>query len=237
MILFSKMQGTGNDFVVINCLNQYFNYSINTLAKFLCNINLGIGADGVIYIFRSNIADFKMRIFNNDGTEAEMCGNGIRCMAKYLYEKNVTTKKEFRIETLSGIKNIKLNTENKTVISVKVNMGLPYFESNRIPAYLPKEDIGKTFHTVGINIDDEEYKFDLVSLGNPHAVCFVNDLSKINIEYIGSIVENYKYFPNKINVEFVQIIDRNNIKVKVWERGVRKNYFMWYRCLCISCMQ
>jgi diaminopimelate epimerase len=104
MILFSKMQGTGNDFVVINCLNQYFNYSLNSLAKFICNRNFGVGADGVIYIFKSNIADFKMRIFNSDGSEAEMCGNGIRCMAKYLYEKTATTKTEFKIETLARSK-------------------------------------------------------------------------------------------------------------------------------------
>jgi diaminopimelate epimerase len=104
MILFSKMQGIGNDFVVINCLNQYFNYSLNSLAKFICNRNFGVGADGVIYIFRSSVADFKMRIFNSDGSEAEMCGNGIRCMAKYLYEKTITTKTEFKIETLARSK-------------------------------------------------------------------------------------------------------------------------------------
>ena len=104
MILFSKMQGLGNDFVVINCLNQYFNYSLNSLAKFICNRNFCIGADGVIYIFRSSVADFKMRIFNQDGSEAEMCGNGIRCVAKYLYEKSITTKTEIKIETLSRYK-------------------------------------------------------------------------------------------------------------------------------------
>lgn len=236
MILFSKMQGTGNDFVVINCLNQYFNYSLSTLAKYLCNRNFGIGADGVIYIFKSTNADFKMRIFNSDGTEAEMCGNGIRCLGKYLYEKSITTKTDIRIETLSGIKELKLVVENKTVIGIKVNMGMPFFESQRIPAYLPKEESSKKYHSVDIEIDEKKYKFDLVSMGNPHAVCFTENIEEIDVSKIGEIVENYKYFPNKINVEFVQIIDKNNIRVKVWERGARKYYFMWYRCMCISCM-
>lgn len=131
MILFSKMQGTGNDFIVINCINQYFNYNLGNFSNFLCNRNFGIGADGVIYVFRSNQADFKMRIFNKDGSEAEMCGNGIRVLGKFLYEKDITTKTNLRIETLAGIKEITLLTENKTVISVKVNMGLPYFEARK----------------------------------------------------------------------------------------------------------
>lgn len=234
MILFSKMQGTGNDFVVINCLNQYFNYSLNQLAKFVCNRNFCVGADGVIYIFRSTKADFKMRIFNQDGSEAEMCGNGIRCMAKYLYEKCITTKTQIKIETLSGIKEVELKLENKTVVGVRVNMGIPYFEANKIPVYLPKEEKVKRFHTVQIEIDKINYKFDLVSMGNPHAVCFVEDLSKIDVCKIGQIVENYKYFPNKTNVEFAQVINRQNIKVKVWERGVRKYYCLWYRSMWSS---
>lgn len=131
MILFSKMQGTGNDFIVINCLNQFFNYNLGNLASFLCNRNFGVGADGVIYVFKSSQADFKMRIFNKDGSEAEMCGNGIRVLGKFLYEKSLTTKKNLKIETLAGIKTINLFTENKTVISVKVNMGIPYFEARK----------------------------------------------------------------------------------------------------------
>ncbi|MBR2289286.1 MAG: diaminopimelate epimerase [Clostridia bacterium] len=222
MILFSKMQGTGNDFVVINCLNQYFNYHLGSLANFLCNRNFGIGADGVIYLFQSSSADFKMRIFNKDGSEAEMCGNGIRVLGKFLYEKSITTKTEIRIETLAGIKTIELMVENKTVVNVRVNMGIPYFEASRIPAYLPREEMAKTYHTISIEVEKENYDFDLVSMGNPHAVCFVEDLAKINIEKIGAFVETYKYFPSKTNVEFVQVVDRNNLKVKVWERGVGK---------------
>lgn len=222
MILFSKMQGTGNDFIVINCLNQYFNYNLGNLANFLCNRNFGIGADGVIYVFKSNIADFKMRIFNKDGSEAEMCGNGIRILGKFLYEKSITTKSFLKIETLSGIKEINLVIENKMVVNVKVNMGIPYFEALKIPVYLPKEEMSKPYHAIEIEFENEKYSFDLISIGNPHAVCFVQDVSKINIDKIGPFVETYKYFPNRINVEFAQVIDRNNLKLKVWERGVGK---------------
>ena len=220
MLLFSKMQGTGNDFVVINCLNQFFNYNLNVLSKFLCNRNFGVGADGVIYIFQSSSADYKMRIFNSDGSEAEMCGNGIRCVGKYLYEKSITTKTELKIETLAGNKDIELNLQNKNVIGVKVQMGKPCFELEKIPAYLPKNAQIKEPCEVNIKIDENEYIFNLVSMGNPHAVCFVDDLGKIDISKVGPKVENYKYFPTKTNVEFAQIIDRNNLKIKVWERGV-----------------
>lgn len=184
MLLFSKMQGTGNDFIVINCLNQYFNYSFSILSKYLCNRNFGIGADGVIYLFRGKNADFKMRIFNNDGSEAEMCGNGIRCLGKYIYEKNITTKTNFTIETLAGVKEINLIVQNRIVVGVKVNMGIPMFEPERLPAYLPKEEKIQEYHTAKIKIDGEEYTFNLVSIGNPHAVCFVDNLAEENINKI-----------------------------------------------------
>lgn len=220
MILFSKMQGTGNDFIIINCMKQYFNYSLNILAKYLCNRNFGIGGDGVIYLFKSYKADCKMRIFNSDGSEAEMCGNGIRCVAKYLYEKDMINKKNICIETKQEVKNIELILENKKIIKVKVNMSSPIFEPNKIPVFLPKENLKSGIHSVKIKIDNIEYTLYLVSFGNPHAVCFVNNLDNININKVGKIIENYKYFPNKINIELVQIIDRKNIKIKVWERGV-----------------
>ena len=181
MLLFSKMQGTGNDFVVINCLNQFFNYNLNILSKFLCNRNFGIGADGVIYIFQSTSADYKMRIFNSDGSEAEMCGNGIRCLGKFLYEKNVTTKTELKIETLAGIKDINLNLQNNNVIGVRVGMGRPNFEPEKIPVFLPKATPIKEPCEVKIKVDNADYNFNLVSIGNPHAVCFVKDLNKINV--------------------------------------------------------
>ena len=204
MFSFCKMHGTGNDFVLIDCIENEFEYSLPILAEYLCNRHYGVGADGIILIYESEVTDFKMRIFNADGTEAEMCGNGIRCFAKYVFEKNKTDKTEFSIETLTGIKKVKLNLENKKVMSVEVNMGEPVIANIK---YM-------------IEIDKTHYLLYPISMGNPHAICFVKDVENFAVEKIGPILENYKYFPNKTNVEFVQIIDKQNIKVRVWERGV-----------------
>lgn len=204
MFSFCKMQGTGNDFVVINCIQNEFEYSLPVLAEFLCNRHIGVGADGIILIYESKIADFKMRIFNSDGTEAEMCGNGIRCFAKYVFEKNMTDKTEFSIETLAGIKKVKLELENQKVMSVRVNMGEPEIDNIK---YI-------------IEIEEKQYQVHPIGMGNPHAVCFVKNVDEFPVKKIGPILENYKYFPNKTNVEFVEILDGKNIKVRVWERGV-----------------
>lgn len=220
MILFTKMQGTGNDFIIVNCIEQYFKYSLDVLSKYLCDRNFGIGGNGVIYLFKSYKADCKMRIFNSDGTEAEMCGNGIRCVAKYLYEKGIVTKNNIKIETKIDVKNVELILENRKLAKIKVKMSLPIFELNKIPVFLPKENSSSEIHSAKIIIDNIEYFLYFVSFDNPHAVCFINNLEKINVSKVGKIIENYKYFPNKINVEFVQIIDRKNIKIKIWERGV-----------------
>ncbi len=219
MIFFTKMHGTGNDFILINCLKQKFNYSYSVFSKFLCNRNIGVGADGIIYIYSSKIADYKIRIFNSDGTEAEMCGNGIRCVGKYIYE-NIEQKEKLKIETNAGIKNLSLLIQNNKVKNVSVELGKIILEPNRIPVYLPKELIKKDINNVKIKIDKEEFKLYLVSIGNPHAVCFVENINSIDIKKYGSIIENYKYFPNKTNVEFVQIIDKKSIAIRVWERGV-----------------
>lgn len=204
MFYFCKMHGTGNDFVIIDCINKKFEYSLPIMAKYLCDRHYGVGADGIILIYESQVADFKMRIMNKDGTEAEMCGNGIRCFAKYVFEKGKIYKTEFSIETLAGIKNVKLNIENKKVISVEVNMGEPV--------------IGNIKYM--LEIDKRQYLLYPISMGNPHAICFVKDVEKLELEKIGPIIENYKYFPNKTNVEFVQIISEKKIKIRVWERGV-----------------
>ena len=204
MFSFCKMQGTGNDFVLIDCTENQFEYSLPVLAEYLCNRHYGIGADGIILIDKSDIADFKMRIFNHDGTEAEMCGNGIRCFAKYVFEKDKIDKTEFSIETLAGIKKVKLELENKKVVSVTVNMGEPVLENLK---YI-------------IEINEKQYQVHPISMGNPHAVCFVKNVDEFDVAKIGPILENYKYFPNKTNVEFVEILDKKNIKLRVWERGV-----------------
>ncbi len=204
MFSFYKMQGTGNDFVLIDCLDNQFEYSLPVLAKYLCDRHYGVGADGIILVEESSTADFKMRIFNHDGTEAEMCGNGIRCLAKYVFEKNKIEKTEFSIETLAGIKSVKLELEGEKVISVTVNMG----------------EVVLDYLKYIIEIDGKQFQVYPISMGNPHAVVFVKNVEEVEVEKIGPILENYKYFPNKTNVEFVQILDRKNIKVRVWERGV-----------------
>ena len=220
MILFTKMQGTGNDFIIVNCIEQYFKYNLDILSKYLCDRNFGIGGNGVIYLFKSYKADCKIRIFNSDGTEAEMCGNGIRCVGKYLYEKGIVSKNNIKIETKIGIKNIELILENRKLVKIKVKMSSPIFEPKKIPVFLHKESLNNGIYNAKIIIDNIEYFLYFVSFGNPHAVCFLNNLENINVRKVGKIIENYKYFPNKTNVEFVQIIDRKNIKIKVWERGV-----------------
>lgn len=204
MFSFCKMHGIGNDFVLIDCMENKFDYRLDVLAEYLCDRNYGVGADGVILMDESKVADFKMRIFNQDGTEAEMCGNGIRCFAKYVFEKNKTDKTEFSIETLAGIKEIKLELENQKVMGITVNMGKPEIDNIK---YI-------------IEVDEKQYQVHPIGMGNPHAVCFVKNVDEFDVEKIGPILENYKYFPNKTNVEFVEILDDENIKVRVWERGV-----------------
>lgn len=219
MISFFKMQATGNDFIIINCITEKFRYSLSNLTEFLCNRKFGVGADGVIFLYPGKKCKFKMRIFNSDGSEAEMCGNGIRCLAKYLFENELIDKTEFEIETYAGIKKIELIVENKKVIGVKVDMGKPIFEYNRIPVIFPNI-LNKELENIKIQINKKIYEVFVISMGNPHAVCFVDNLEEIELEELGPIIENYRYFPNKTNVEFVQILDRNRIKILVWERGV-----------------
>lgn len=204
MFSFCKMQATGNDFVIVDCTENEFEYSLPVLTKFLCDRHYGVGADGTIFLEKSETADFKMRIFNHDGTEAEMCGNGIRCLAKYIFDKQKIQENQFSIETLAGIKNVKLELENQTVLSITVNMG----------------EIEMEHLKYVIEIEEKNYEIYPILIGNPHVVCFVEDVENFEVEKIGPILENYKYFPNRTNVEFVQILDNENIKVRVWERGV-----------------
>lgn len=235
MISFCKMQATGNDFIIIDLFKENFRYTYYNLSKFLCNRKFGVGADGVIFIDKSKVAEFKMRIFNQDGTEAEMCGNGIRALAKYAYEEGITDKKEFLIETLAGNKFVELIIENKTVIGVKVEIGNPIFEYNKIPVIFPNI-IDKELESVKINYFNKEYEFFPISMGNPHAVCFVEKLEEVNLEEIGPVVENYKYFPKKTNVEFVEVINKSKVKVLVWERGVGRTLSCGTGACAVSCI-
>lgn len=214
IIDFTKMQGIGNDYIYINCIDKEYEKIIENVSK-LSNRNFGIGSDGVILILKSNIADFKMRIFNSDGTEAKMCGNGIRCVGKFLYDKGITKKEELSIETLSGIKKLKLDVKNEEVVNVQVDMGIPCFKPKEIP-------VTGDSNKIKIQIDSEELELICVSIGNPHAVAIVENADNINIEKYGPIVETNMNFPERTNVEFVEILDNQNIKMRVWERGAKE---------------
>lgn len=220
MFFFSKMQATGNDFIVVNNLENEFQYSFKLLSKYLCDRHFGVGADGVLILDKGNKADYKMRIFNYDGTEAEMCGNGIRCFAKYLYEKKIVKDSEFVIETLSGIKKVKLEIEGNTVVLVEVDMSEPSFNFNEIGVYYENNAIDTYNEEKFKGIQINEFTVFPISMGNPHCVCFVDNVDEIDIEKTGKLIENYKYFSNKTNVEFVEIKNNSTIKVRVWERGV-----------------
>lgn len=220
MIKFTKMHGLGNDFICIN-YDDVGKYNLKILSKFICDRHFGIGADGLILLTSSKIADCKMRIFNSDGTEAEMCGNGIRCLAKYIYEKNIIRKEKIKIETLAGIKNVEYHLENGKIMSVSVNMGIPQIELNKLPVYVPRNyKYQENKCKLLIKVPDRELIGFFLSVGNPHTVIEMKDIKNCPIQKYGKIVENYKYFPQKTNVEFVEIIDENNIRVRVWERGV-----------------
>lgn len=225
MIKFTKMQGLGNDYVYIDAIHQNIK-SPSSLAKFISNRNFGIGSDGLILICKSDVADFKMRMFNQDGSEAEMCGNGIRCVGKFVYDKGLTKKTNITVETLAGIKKLELHikTQNQKelqnikigeVQSVKVNMGEPILNPEEIPV------IATEIPVKNLKIDalGKKFKFTCVSMGNPHAVTIVDNVQKFDVEKYGKLIEIAKFFPNKTNVEFVQIIDKQNLRMRVWERG------------------
>lgn len=212
VIEFTKMQGLGNDYIYIDSINRQYENIIECIPK-LCNRNFGIGSDGVILILESKVADFKMKMFNADGTEAGMCGNGIRCVGKFLYDKGRTKKTELSIETLSGIKHLVLSIgKDNKVAKVQVDMGKPSLEPKKIPVI--SEDNRKE-----VIINNETINLKCVSMGNPHAIIVVDSVDNINIEKFGPIIENDPSFPEKTNVEFIEILDDKNIKMRVWERG------------------
>ena len=223
MLNFTKMTGLGNDYIYIDCTDGTKIKNIKELTQKLSDRHFGVGSDGLILIYNSDNdnADYKMRIFNSDGTEAEMCGNGIRCVAKLIHDKNLSKKDKISIETLSGIKKVKLlEDENGKCNEVIVDMGEPIFQDKNIP-YSVYEPFNKD---LDIDVNEEKMRFTVVSMGNPHAITFVENIDDLNIEKYGPIIEKNPIFPNKTNVEFVEIIDKNNIKVRVWERGVGETF-------------
>ncbi|MBE3144588.1 MAG: diaminopimelate epimerase [Planctomycetes bacterium] len=212
---FWKMHGLGNDYVVIDNRDQKIgDKQAAELAKKLCERRFSVGADGLLLFCNSAVADVKMRIFNSDGSEAEMCGNGIRCFAKYCYENGIVKKNEFPIETLSGIKHVWLTVKDTEVKTVKVDMGAPNWERASLPM------LGEgTCISEALEIDEEVYKVTCLSMGNPHCVIFVDKVDEFPVEYVGPMVENHPSFPKRTNVGFVQVLNKNELKVRVWERG------------------
>lgn len=219
-MMFFKMQGLGNDYVYIDCTEKKEPIDVKSLSRKLSDRHFGIGSDGLILLCRSKIADLKMRMFNKDGTEAQMCGNGIRCVAKLAYELGIIEGETTTIETLSGIKKLKLNIIKGKVKNVEVDMGEPILIPEKIPIIEDESvEIEDGKIKTKFRVNEDNFEFTCVSIGNPHAVTFVKDLSKIEINKYGPIFENLSIFPEKTNVEFVEIIDRDNIKMRVWERG------------------
>jgi len=217
---FVKMHGLGNDFILIDCLSKPLGDSsfLSYLAKKLCNRNFGIGADGLMLILPSSKADLRMRIFNYDGSEAQMCGNGIRCFAKYAYENKLISKNKFTVETLAGIITPELIFKDKEISGIKVDMGIPKLKRREIP--MEGED-APTVVDETLKIDSKYiFKITCVSMGNPHCIIFVNNVQSIPVNEIGPKIENYPLFPEKTNIEFIQILNKQEINFRVWERGV-----------------
>lgn len=215
MIKFTKMHGLGNDYVYIDCTEEQKIKNISSLAQFISNRHFGVGSDGLILICKSDIADFKMRMFNYDGTEAEMCGNGIRCVGKFVYDKGLTKKDNITVETLAGIKKLKFNIKEGNVETVEVDMEEPILEPDKIPV-ISEEAIVKNLK---IKARENEFKFTCVSMGNPHAITIVDNTKDFNIEKYGPVLEKDEHFPRRANIEFIELVDKNNIKMRVWERG------------------
>lgn len=211
---FTKMQGIGNDYVYISALDQEVGDPA-ALARQISDRHFGIGSDGLVLIRPSSAADFMMDMYNSDGSRGKMCGNAIRCVAKYVYERGLSNKKNLTIETLSGIKTLSLQVSGGIVTSVTVNMGRPVFEVEQIPVrWNDRKLIDEPIAVAG-----RLYKLTCVSMGNPHAVTFVDQVESLDLIRLGPAFENHSLFPDRINTEFVQVIDRKNLRMRVWERG------------------
>jgi len=210
------MHGLGNDYILIdNRDGKIREDDLVNLAQELCKRRFSVGADGLLLLYDSSVADVKMRIFNADGSEAEMCGNGIRCFAKFCYENRIVDKTELRIETLAGIKRTWLKIEDGKVRAVTVDMEKPVLERERIPILGKGRFIDEEFE-----VDGARFKATCLSVGNPHCVIFLGDVDNFPVGTFGPKIENHRLFPKRINVEFVQVLKRGELRVRVWERGV-----------------
>ncbi|HCT65148.1 MAG TPA: diaminopimelate epimerase [Lachnospiraceae bacterium] len=216
---FTKMQGCGNDYVYINCFEETVE-NPNELAISMSERHFGVGSDGLVLICPADDADFRMRMFNSDGSEAEMCGNAIRCVGKYVYDRGLTAKTTISVITLAGLKILELNLKDGVVDTVRVDMGEPILEAAQIPVVSEKQPvIGEEIKAL-----DKTFNFTCVSMGNPHAVTYVDDVKNFQVEKYGSVIEIDNHFPRKVNVEFVEKISDNYLKMRVWERGAGETW-------------
>lgn len=211
---FTKMHGIGNDYVYVNCFEEKIE-NPSQAARIISDRHFGVGSDGLVLIQPADKADFFMAMYNPDGSQAEMCGNAIRCVGKYVYDFGLTDKKRVTIDTLAGIKVLDLTVENDRVSLVRVNMGQPILEPQRIPVLYE----GETCIQKPIMVDGQEYRVTCVSMGNPHAVVYMDDVEQLELEKMGPLFEAHEKFPARINTEFVRVIDRKTLQMRVWERG------------------
>ena len=211
---FTKMQGIGNDYVYVNCFEETV-ADPERVSEIISDRHFGIGADGLVLIMPSDKADFRMRMFNADGSEGNMCGNATRCIGKFVYDNHLTDKTSITLETRSGIKKLTLYPENGKVKTVLVDMGKAVLK----PADIPMNVSGDTFINKPITVDGKEVFITAVSMGNPHAVTYVDDVDSLELEKIGPSFENHPLFPERVNTEFIKILDENTMQMRVWERG------------------
>ena len=211
---FTKMQGLGNDYVYVNCFKETIPNPSET-ARFVSDRHFGIGSDGLIMINPSEKADFEMEMYNADGTRGEMCGNGIRCVGKFVYDYGLTDQTEIAVETLAGIKYLHLTVEDGKAVKIRVDMGSPVLDADEIPVVSKNEQVVDE----PIVVDGREYRMTAVSMGNPHTVVFVEDVKGLELEKIGPKFEQHERFPRRVNTEFARVLDRRTVEMRVWERG------------------
>ena len=211
---FTKMQGAGNDYIYLNGFEK-LPADLSALSRRMSDRHFGIGADGIVVIMPSDHCDFRMRMFNADGTEAEMCGNASRCIGKYVYDKGLTSKTQLTLETLAGIKHLILDVKNGTVNRVSVDMGNPILSAPKIPVNTSLSEI----ISYPLEIENNTFNITCVSMGNPHTVIFLNEMERYDLHHIGALIEHHELFPKRTNVEFVEILSPDHLKMRVWERG------------------
>lgn len=211
---FIKMHGCGNDYIYINCFDTIIN-SPESLSVLLSDRHTGVGGDGIVLILPSAVADAKMRMFNLDGSEGGMCGNAIRCVGKYLYDNGIVRKPQLSIETRNGVRELFVSAKNGAVSSVKVDMG----QAELRPEIIPVNLTGENVIAKPVKIGGGEYTITCVSMGNPHSVIFRDDVDDLDLHKIGPLFENHSLFPDRVNTEFVEVVGRNHLKMRVWERG------------------